>query len=457
MPRTAKRLLVLTVFALVVGASFAGGRHLRRIAAPGSALGGRITSLADAGISLPDASGATPNENRNPADTFLEVQRFVKSEYVEHISDDRKLAQGTVRAMLMSLDDPKTRYYDPGQKAVLDQQLSGSYGGIGAVLGVIKQKKNGIDQRRLAVIAPVPGGPAEKADLHAGDVVTEVDGKWVIAYDPRLDLDRLHVSSMNETQYRQAFRDATKKLVDGVALPRALEVLGTGAGQPLTLTVERPGTTGTKKVVVTRAATTVTPVEFRSLTSRVGYLRVSQFNNAATAEVEKALTGAKVSSLIVDLRNNPGGPETEARSGVTGTATALLAHLGVDGVVGAEVRKGNRRVPLQVKAASSERRSVVVLVNRGTANFAEMVAAALREKAGAKLVGSATFGDGTLQLLVPLSGGSAMTVTAGHLLTANGTEIGRKALTPDIAVATGGPRTEGDTAVERALRALNGA
>jgi carboxyl-terminal processing protease len=450
--RPIKTTLFIAPVLLGVWASFACGQLLRRTTAPAVETRVRLSSLPESGAGTGDILGVAQQDG-DPARTFNEVLAYVKGEYVDRIEDDKKLGFGAVKTMLLSLDDPKTRFLDPTQRKQLLDQLNGEFPGIGAVIAVVKQKKGPIDERRLAVVAPVPGGPADKAGLRPGDIVTEIDGHWIIAYDPRLDLDQLHVASSDDPEYRKAFKVAAKKLTDGVTLPKALEQLTAKDGKTYTLTIERAGETAPVKASITTATTKLDPVEYKVLHSGVGYLRVTQFNDHATEAFNAALANAKEKSLIVDLRNNAGGPVTGRDNGAYGSALALLSKLSPSGQIGTLIRAGNKQEPINLTGGTAKSYKISVLVNGGTSNLAELVASGLKDKAGAKIVGSSTFGDSVYQKLVELQKGSGMTITAGKILTAHGVDFTSKGLQPDVAVTGGGPQSS-DAVVERALSAL---
>jgi carboxyl-terminal processing protease len=441
---------------LVVYGSFAGGQMLRKASVGPIEVDMRVSSLPESNIGgSGSAKAAEQDETGNPAETFQEVLRYVKLKYVDRIDDDKKLGFGAVRTMLISLDDPKTRFLEPDQRKALLEQINGSYTGIGANLTVVKQKKGKIDQRRLAVVAPAPGGPADKAGLRPGDILTEIDGHWIIAYDPRADLADLHLKTpTDDKEYRKAYREAAKKLTDGVTLPKALERLTGKDGKELTLTVERTGAPQPLKVKVTTATTSVEPVEFKELNANTAYLRVTQFNDRATEAFSAALSNAKQKNLILDLRDNAGGPAQGRTAGALGSALSLVTQLTPGGQVATIERKGKVTEPLTVKGTGGKLKTVV-LVNGGTANLAEMVASALKEKGRATLVGSKTFGDAAFQKLVDLQDGAAMTLTAGKFLSGAGADLS-KGLLPDVQVVAGGPQS-GDAVVNKALAALAGA
>jgi carboxyl-terminal processing protease len=417
----------------------------------------RISSLPEAGLSGLFGLGSAPQQGDggSPADTFQDVYRYIKSEYVDHLDDDKKLSYGAVKTMLLSMDDPKTRFLDPAQLKKTREQMDGKFTGIGATVAVVKQKKGVIDQRRLAVVAPVPGGPADKAGVRAGDMITHVDGKWVIAYDPRQDLDKIHAKDMDDAQIRKAMLGAIKRLQDGISLPKALDLISAPDGKNLELTLERQGSTDPVKVKIVTASVSVEPAEFKVVNDKVGYLRITQFSDRSVAIIQSAITSTPKRSLIIDLRDNSGGPITVNKPLPT-SAAALLTRLCGGGDVGNVVRKGGPE-PIRLDKSSAPKIKVAVLINHGTANVAEVVASALKEKGGATLIGAHTFGDSIMQRLVTLRDGAAMTLSAGKYLTASGQEFTGKGIQPDVAVATGGPQMSDDAAYKRAVTALTGA
>ena len=455
MIRPIKTALWVCPLAILIAFSFVGGRKLRQVAASPIVENARVTSLPEAKIGGILGFGARQGDTGNPAKTFQEIYNYIKEEYVDKVESDAKLSHGALRAMLASLDDPKTRYLEPAQLKALEEQLNGKYTGIGATVSVVKAKKGSIEYRRLAVVAPAPGGPAAQAGVHAGDVITHVDGRWIIAYDPRLELDQIQTKEMTDAEYRKTLKDLTKKITEGVSLPKALEMLSAADGKKIELTVERAGSAAPVKLTMTTSTVNVAPVEVKLISDSVAYLRISHFGPSTADPLAEALKQAGSRSLIIDLRDNPGAPVAADRTLPEG-AKVLLAAFTKGGKVGNLVSKGNKSDAITVGGTAANAPKIAVLVNGGTANVSELVASALKERAGATLVGGKTFGDAILQRLVTLKGGGAMTVSAGKYLTANGSDFNGKGLTPDVAVAGPAGATD-DPAVQRAIRVLAGA
>jgi carboxyl-terminal processing protease len=449
------KMLFTTVLVLALAwASYAGGQRLRHLAVN---LGQRVRLSGLPIGSSSVALAAEDSDTSDPAETFQEVLRYVKSEYVDRINNDSKLGFGAVKTMLLSLDDPKTRFYDPKQREQLMSELNGDYTGIGATLTVIKQKKGDIDERRLAVVAPEPGSPAEKAGIQPGDVITDIDKHWVIAYDPRLDLNKLHTVNYEDKAYRDAWKEATRKLTDGISLQKALDQLNGPDGKTLNLTVERSGVKTPLKFSIVTSQTNVSPVDFHEINPDVAYMRINQFNDASISTIHDDLANLKQKELILDLRNNSGGPVISSQTGAMSAMMNLLSSLHVSGQIGTLVKKGDVRENLDVKAQPGDPLKIAVLINHGTANLAELTAAALKEKVGANLIGEDSFGDSVYQKLIPLQDGAAMTIRAGKLLAPQGLDFTGKGLKPDMIVHEDTVVGSGDKTVQAAVDKLTGA
>ncbi len=432
--------------------SFAAGQLIRRHFSGPNASPLRFTS-SNAGAGTGILGFNQQQDDSAPVEVFKDVLGKIRGEYVDRVDDEKKLGFGAVKTMLASLDDSKTRFLEPTQRKVFIDQLNGKYAGIGAAVAVVKQKRNEIDQRRLAIVAPLPGSPAEKAGLEPGDFITEIDGHWVIAYDPRLDLDKLHPASTDDKEFRAALKTAVTKLTDGVSLQKALDQLAGKPGKTLKLTIERAGMTSPQKIEVATDGVKLEPVEFKMLNDRVAYLRVTQFNDAATRSIATSLSGTSAKSIVLDLRNNFGGAVTKVDAGAYGCALTLLSKFTLTGTIGALVRNGNKQEPISIKSEGTPKYKVAVLVNGGTANLAELVASALKVRSKAAVIGSNTFGDAIFQKLVSLNDGAAMTIASGKMLGPDGLDFSGKGVQPDVTVKTFKPASV-DAAVTKAVSEL---
>jgi carboxyl-terminal processing protease len=281
--------------------------------------------------------------------------------------------------------------------------------------------------------------------LQPGDVITEIDGKWVIAYDPLRQVQR---SGVRGNELVKALEDARKRVLAGLDLRKAMNALTNKDQGAMTLTVRRGNST--LKVKVTSGVLQLEPLAYRTLPGQVGYLRIAQFNAQTPEGVKSALAGLgnRLQGLVIDLRNNPGG-SVESASQVA----AMLVKSPVLAVIETRDGEGTRRQRVNINANPRVKAPIVVLVNRGTANVAEVLAVLLRDKAGAKLVGERTFGDGLVQTFVPLPDGSGFTMTTGKFLTWSGGDFHVKGVYPAIAAPTV-PKQGHDLALEKAMSLL---
>ncbi|MCS6949660.1 MAG: S41 family peptidase [Armatimonadota bacterium] len=412
----------------------------------------RLSSLEEYSPQQDTPTPSAASENISPISMdlmqlFYSVYKYVEKQHVEYTPELAKpMAYGAVRAMLQSLNDPNTRFLDPEEARLWQEAAKGTYYGIGAVMTVVRKVTEDVERRELTVVAPLPGSPAEKAGLQPGDVISEIDGRWVIAYDPFLQVRR---SGARGSELVKALEEARKRVVAGLDLRKALGMLTNKDQPPMTLTVRRGNTT--LKVKVNPSVLRVEPVTYRLMADGLGYLRIAQFHAETPEALRRALAGLGngLRGLVIDLRNNPGGSlESASQVAAMLVKSPTLALM--------ETRQGEtkRRQPVTINANPRVKAPIVVLVNRGTANVAEVLAVALRDKANARLVGERTFGDGLIQTFIPLSDGSALTLTTGKLLTLSGGDFHAKGVYPTVAVPTA-QRLGQDLALERAVGLLS--
>jgi len=474
---------------LAAAGAFAGGLHLR----PGQAAGHDLyraqvaQSLpaemgAGHGLTLTQFNGqkafrpagrplmspqtaraADDTDEASPASTFQDVYTLLHRNFVDGISSDTKLSHGAASAMLSSLQDPAARFLEPDEFAEAKREMQGQFAGIGAVTDIklTQTPKPADDITRdkehptnlvysLVLVSVLPGGPADKAGLKNGDIVTDINGQWVASYD-------LVAAQAKELKAAQDKNDPValnkivtvlqKKLDTGLTLAQAQSKLRDPKAKALTLVVTRADAAQPLSVSVTPQSSIAAPhVTGRMLPSGDGYLGVGLLDANTGAEFGQALSGlgANVKGLVLDLRGTSGGTAEEAASiaSKVSTMTTLGLRLG----------KGLQTTPIAVRPARAINGPLVVLVDGGTEGPAELLASALKA-GGAKLIGTTTFGDDKDVRTVALPDGSGFTMTVGQMLTTGGGRYGGVGIVPDVAVPRAGA---GDPALDRAVSELSG-
>jgi carboxyl-terminal processing protease len=331
------------------------------------------------------ASGALPLEELR---AFTEVYSKIKSDYVEDV-DDKKLLEDAITGMLAGLD-PHSSYLDPQGFKEVRIGTEGQFGG----LGIEVTMENGF----VKVVSPIEDTPAARAGLKPGDLIVRLDDT----------------------------------AVKGLTLSKAVKLMRGKPGSVITLTVVREGEAKPLKLDITRAIIKIQSVKSRILEPGYGYLRITQFQantaqNLKTAlrKLEKENEG-KFKGMILDLRNNPGG--------VLNAAVAVSDVFLNDGlIVYTEGRVSDSK--LKFSATSSEalkEAPLVVLVNGGSASASEIVAGALQDHGRAIIMGTKTFGKGSVQTIMPMSNGAALKLTTARYYTPSGKSIQATGIEPDI-------------------------
>lgn len=355
---------------------------------------------------------ATPPADLDQAfGIFWEAWKLVQQEYYGEIPSLQTIAYGAIRGALQTLGDPYTSFIEPKIARILQEDASGQFEGIGALVRMNRDNK-------LEIVRTFEGSPAQRAGLRAGDMVIKVNGQSIVGYS----------------------------IYEAIALIRG------PAGTSVTLTVERPGEREPFEVTVTRARITIPVVEARMLPQGVAYIQLFDFSAQATRQLQeqlKALLAQNPRGLILDLRDNPGGFLDQA---------IQVADLFLDeGVVAYErTRDGEERVFRSKSGDPGEKIPVVVLVNAGSASASEIVAGALQDRGRARLVGERTFGKGSVQLSHTLSDGSELRVTIARWFTPKNRAIHGQGLNPDIEVRVdpNQPAGGGDLQLEKAVEVL---
>ncbi len=379
-------LFVLIGFALLLG-GFSGGFVVGHMFPSGSTLPG--VALPGIPTVSPEAQSSTPQNLQTLFKPFWDAWQLVHKDYVDQPVNDTKLMEGAITGMVASLGDPHSQYMNPQVYKDATNELAGSYEGIGAYVNT--------SGTTLKITRPIPGSPAEKAGLKAGDEIVGVDG--------------VDMTGVSPEQVRQ-------------------KVIGP-AGSTVHLTVRRPGQSGLLQFDVVRAKINVPSVTSKMLNNGIAYVQISDFGNTTTSELKSQLTtllAQNPKGLILDLRDNPGG--------YLQTAVEVVSQFVDHGpVVFEKSADGSKKEYDAVSGGLATKIPMVVLINANSASASEITAGALQDDGRAKLVGTVSYGKGSVQIRVPLSNNEgAVAITIAHWLTPKGRLIDGKGLTPDVYV-----------------------
>jgi carboxyl-terminal processing protease len=338
------------------------------------------------GALLPSAR-ALPEKIYRSLDLFSKVLFIVEKDYVETV-DGQNLVYGAIKGMLGTLD-PYTVFLTPDVYKELKVDTLGRFGGVGIEITLYK----GV----LTVVSPIEDTPAEKAGIKSGDRIVKING--------------VSTKGMN--------------LADAVRRMRG------GKNSKLTLTLWREGSSKTFDVTLKREQIKIKSVRSEALPQGIGYVRLVSFQENTSEELEKALQSLKASGemrgLIVDLRNNPGGLLEQAID-----VSNLFLKQGT--IVSTRGRKG----PIELRTASGEAPyaevPIVVLVNKGSASASEIVAGALQDNKRAKVLGTPSFGKGSVQTVIDLGEDTGVKLTIARYFTPSGKSIDGIGIAPDFEV-----------------------
>lgn len=320
-------------------------------------------------------------------DLIRKVLELIKSDYVDETIDEQKLIYGAIEGMLKKLDDPYTRFMEPKNFAEMQTETQGEFGGLGIVISV--------KDRMLTVISPIDDTPAARAGVMAGDMIIKIDGKDVI----------------------------------DIALHDAVNLLRGPVGTKVKVTIVREGQKGSKEYELERQIIKVPSIKYWTINNEIGYIRLTQFIQTSSEDLERALIALEkhgVKSIILDLRNNPGGLLTAA------------------------VEIGRKFIPkgdiVSIKGRDGEKNTyssfckyhptlpLIVLINEGSASASEIVSGAIKDNKRGLLLGKKSFGKGSVQTVISLNDGSAMALTTALYYTPSGVNIHKTGIMPDIEV-----------------------
>jgi carboxyl-terminal processing protease len=349
------------------------------------AAGSTMVSLARS-----QSASAANSEIYRQLDLFGEVLERVRADYVEK-PEDPKLIESAINGMLTALD-PHSAYLNPKHFRDMQVQTRGEFGG----LGIEVTMENGV----VKVVAPIEDTPAARAGIMGGDLITHLDKEQIL----------------------------------GLTLQEAVEKMRGPVNSPITLTIVRKNVEDPFEVKIVRDVIHINPVKYNAEGDDVGYIRVTTFNEQTTAKLQEAVDdlekklGSKLKGFIVDLRNNPGGLLDQAIS----VSDAFLDQGAIVLTRGRnleETQRSNAR-PGDI----TEGRKVVVLINGGSASASEIVAGALQDHHRATIVGTRSFGKGSVQTIIPLGSNGALRLTTARYYTPSGRSIQAKGIEPEIVV-----------------------
>jgi carboxyl-terminal processing protease len=335
---------------------------------------------------------APPSATYRELNLFGDIFERVRSHYVEK-PDDSKLIESAINGMLSGLD-PHSSYLDAKSLRDMQEQTRGEFGG----LGIEVTMEDGL----VKVVAPIDDTPAARAGIRANDLITHIDGE----------------------------------AVQGMTLDRAIEKMRGPVNTKIKLRITRKGVNKPIEVSLKRAIIRVGSVRSRIEGNDIGYIRITQFNEHTTDGLKKALRDIgkhispdKLRGYIVDLRNNPGGLLNQAVS-------VSDAFLNRGEIVSTRGRDPEETQRFNARAGDlTKGKPVIVLINGGSASASEIVAGALQDHKRATLVGTRTFGKGSVQTIIPLGAGNgALRLTTARYYTPSGRSIQAKGIVPDIEV-----------------------
>jgi len=341
---------------------------------------------------------------------FAKALNLIEKNYVEEVSSEQ-LTQSAIKGMVDSLD-PYSVYLSSEGLRNLEIGTMGEFEGIGIEITV----RDGF----LTVISPIEGSPAQEAGVKSGDVIISIDGE-----------------STEKTN-----------IVDALDRIRGRE------GTKVDIVVRRDGTEETHKFTITRRIVKLRSVESRLIEKDIGYIKLSQFHRDSADEFLSSYkgleeeNGEKLGGLVLDLRNNPGGLLEQALA---------LSDMFLDKGLILNVKGRSELTSKEYfarKGMDIPTNHVAVIVNRGSASASEVLAGALKDSGRAKIVGTRTFGKGSVQSVIELSGETGVKITTARLFTPKGILIDDKGIEPDIFVESGDKDAPSDPQLARALETV---
>jgi len=364
-----------------------------------------ITGLANLNI-------GSENEIEKKADfnIFWDAWKVVEDKYNLEPLDYQEMVYGAVEGMVYSLGDPYTVFMNPEESEIFNEDMKGSFSGIGAEIG--------FRDKLLTVIAPLKDSPAENAGILPGDKILKVDGEEII----------------------------------GVNIDKAVSLIRGEKGTKVLLTIARDELDEFKDIEIIRDTIILKTVEWEIMESNIAYIKISQFKEETTFELDDKIDDILAidpQGIIIDLRNNTGG--------YVGTVKEVAGRFLDRGeVVFIEDYGDEKNIHKTIGSKRFFNVPIVVLMNEGSASASEILAGALRDNMDVKLVGKKTFGKGSVQELKYLKDGSSIKITVAEWLTPNGTIINNNGVEPDfdIEITTDDYENDRDPQLDKVIELL---
>lgn len=348
-----------------------------------------VIAIGILSIYMSAPSFAAKTETYNQLNLFADVFERIRAQYVKDV-DDEELIEAAINGMLTSLD-PHSTYLNSKRYENMRVQTSGEFGGLGIEVTM--------DKGVILVVAPMDDTPAFHAGVEAGDYITKINGEQI----------------------------------NGLTLNEAVEKMRGKIGTSIDITIVRKGESDVIEITIERAIIQVKSVRHR-IEDEIGYIRVSSFTEKTNSGLREALDeiklelGDNLQGIVLDLRNNPGGLLDQA-------VAVSNSFLDRGEIVSTRTRNDRniQRYNAQ-KGDSIDSKSLVVLINGGSASASEIVAGALQDHERAVVVGTQSFGKGSVQTVIPLSTDGAMSLTTAYYFTPSGNSIQNEGITPDVVV-----------------------
>ncbi|MDG1726844.1 MAG: S41 family peptidase [Emcibacteraceae bacterium] len=340
-------------------------------------------------ITLSNPSFAAKTETYNQLNLFADVFERIRANYVKDV-DDEELIEAAINGMLTSLD-PHSTYLNTKRYENMRVQTSGEFGGLGIEVTM--------DKGVILVVAPMDDTPAFHAGVKAGDYITKIDGEQI----------------------------------NGLTLNEAVDKMRGKVDTDIDITIVREGESDVIELTITRAIIEVQSVRHR-IEDEIGYVRISSFTEKTTSGLRDALKeideelGDNLQGIVLDLRNNPGGLLDQA-------VDVSSTFLDRGEIVSTRTRNDKNIQRYNAKPGDNiDKKSLVVLINGGSASASEIVAGALQDHERAVVVGTQSFGKGSVQTVMPLSTNGAMSLTTAYYFTPSGNSIQNEGIVPDVVV-----------------------